>query len=465
MKHITIAIMIIISAAAASAQRQDTFLDFNAGYSIHDVNIKMKSGDKNLGGGLILYGGFGHFFSDHWGFTAGAKFLTAKTTTKLNFNDNIAQVADHQLLLDNEVKNIDVSYAGTKEKTKESVLYIPVGIAFRQMIGSKLSLEARLTAEPGFVLTQKYETTEGEINVVNSYINKFNGVDVKVTNVKDLKEYGAGNAGHFSGDADMKKFIFASGASVGIVMPVMPRLALTANVYGSYSFTDQKNKDYPHVYDGEKYVGLAQSALCSKIHPFTTGVSVGVRVFLGKDKPQLPPDEPDKPETPEQPQVAEVEVVQDTVVADIRDIVCIGDNGPANEPEQPAVVEDPAKVLAQRQEAVRKMLVDIEPITFELGKTQSEKDREKIDQIAAIMKENPDMKFLIVGHTCNLGSLQVNRTVGQKRADSLKDELLKRDVNAGQLSTESRWYKEPLVPNTSEANRKRNRRVEVELLN
>lgn len=463
MKHITIALMLIISAAAATAQRQDTFLDFNAGYSIHDVNAKIKTGDKKLGGGLILYGGFGHFFSNHWGITAGAKFLTAKTTTKLNFNDNIAQVADHQLLLDNQVKDLEISYTGTKEKTKEAVLYIPVGIAFRQMIGSKLSLEARLTAEPGFVLTQKYETTEGEINVVNSYINKFNGVDVKVTNVKDLQEYGAGNAGQFSGDADMKKFIFASGASVGIVLPVMPRLALTANLYGSYSFTDQKNKDFPHVYDGEKYVGLAQSKLCTKIHPFTTGVSVGVRVFLGKDKPQLPqPDEPDKPETPEQPQVAEVEVVQDTIVADIRDIVGIGDNDQKTEPEQPAI--DPAKEKADRMAAVRKRLLDIEPITFDLGKTLCAKDHEKIDEIAAIMKENPDLNFLVVGHTCNLGSLEVNRTVGQKRANSLRDELLKRGVPAAQLSTESRWYKEPLVPNTSEANRKRNRRVEVELV-
>ena len=140
MKHIAIAIIILSSAAAAMAQRQDTFLDFNAGYSIHDVNAKIKTGDKKLGGGLILYGGFGHFFSDHWGVTAGAKFLTAKTTTKINFSDNIAHVADNQVLLDDKSKNLDVSYDATKEQTKESVLYIPVGIAFRQMIGSKLSL-------------------------------------------------------------------------------------------------------------------------------------------------------------------------------------------------------------------------------------------------------------------------------------------------------------------------------------
>ncbi|MBO7440114.1 MAG: OmpA family protein [Bacteroidales bacterium] len=463
MKHITIAIMILISAAAVKAQRQDTFLDFNAGYSIHDVNAKIKTGDKKLGGGLILYGGFGHFFSDHWGVTAGAKFLTAKTTTKLNFSDHLSRVEDNQVLLDDKSKNLDVSYDATKEQTKESVLYIPVGIAFRQMIGSKLSLEARMTAEPGFVLTQKYETVSGEINVVNSYINKFNGVDVRVENVSQLSEYGAGNAGHFSGDADMKKFIFGTGASVGIVMPVAPRLALTANVYGSYTFTDQKNQDYPHVFDGVKYVGLAQSNLCSKIHPFTTGVSVGVRVFLGKDKEQpLPPDDNIEVQ-PTEPQVAEVEVVKDTVTVDIRDIVGVGDNETKTEPEQPVVTE-PVMTLEQRLEAVRKMLIDIEPITFELGKTQTAKDREKIDQIAAIMKENPDMKFLVVGHTCNIGSLQVNRTVGQQRANSLRDELLKRDVPASQLSIESRWYKEPLVPNTSEANRKRNRRVEVELM-
>jgi len=456
MKYITIALLILTSATAAMAQQQNTFIEFNAGYSIHDVNVKVKTGDRKLGGGLILYGGFGHYFSDHWGVTAGAKLITAKTTTELNFSDRVTQVADPQLLLDNEYKDLDIYYTNSKEKTTESVIYLPVGVAFRQMMGSKLSLEARLTAEPGFVMRQKYETVSGEINVVNSYINTFDGVDVKVENVSQLQEYGAGKAERFSGNADMKKFIFGMGASVGIVVPVLPRVALTANVYGSYSFTNQKNKNFPHVFDGERYVGLAQSELCSKIHPFTTGATVGVRVFVGREKQRIEPSEPIEIETPDPTQqqvVAQSDVVTDTITVDIRQIVDIASNEPAVKPAESSPV------------VVQQKLVDIEPITFDLGASQTAKDGDQIDQMAAIMKENPDMKFLIVGHTCNLGTVETNRIVGEKRAESLKNELIKRGVNPAQLSTESRWFKEPLVPNTSEANRKRNRRVEVIVIN
>lgn len=471
MKYISIAIVILASAISATAQSQDTFLDFNAGYSIHDVNTDIKSGDKKLGGGVMLYGGFGHFFSDHWGITVGARLCTAKTTNKLNWSDHVSSVEDPQLLLDTKVKDLDVHYLNMKERTSESVIYLPVGFAFRQGLGDRLTLEARITAEPGYVMQQKYKTVSGEINVSNIYINTFDGVDVQVSDVNQLHQYGAGDIGSFSGDADMKKFIFATGASLGVVVPLSQRMAFTASLYGSYSFTDQKNKDFPHVYDGVSYVGVAQSSLCSKIHPFTAGVAVGVRVFIGKDKQRPEPSEPieiEKPDTSQQVVVqtdVKQEVVQeviapDTSTVDIRQIIDIA----RNEPEPAVKVEEEKPANKSTVAEVRKMLVDIEPITFALGASQSAKDSEKIDEIAAIMKSNPDMKFRIVGHTCNLGSLEVNRVVGQKRADSLRDELLKRGVSPSQLSSESRWYKEPIVPNTSEANRQKNRRVEVEVV-
>ena len=456
MKNLAIAIIIILSATATMAQRQNTFVELNAGYNIHDVNTKITDGKKGLGGGLALYGGFGHYFSEHWGITAGAKLITAKTNAKLDFSEPIGTLPDDQLLLDNKEKEVEVMFSNMKERTSETLLFLPVGLNYRYNFNPRLSFEGRLTAEPGFVLKQKYKTVSGDINLSNSYVNTFNGVDVVVENVTELEGHGAGSQGKFSDNADMKKMLFATGLSAGVVYALSDRWALTGSVYGTYTFTDQKNKDYPHVFDGETYVGTAQSKLCTKIHPYTVGVTVGVRMFVGRDK--------NKPE-----EIESVAVPEDTVVVTDEpelvvepeqvDTVAVN-NEPAYQPTDTLdiVEHKPTK------EEVQKQLDEIGAINFDLGSTQNDDESAKIDRLAELMKANPDKKFLITGHTCNLGSLATNRTVGQKRADGLKAELIKRDVNPDQLKTESRWYKQPLVPNTSEANRKKNRRAEVEVL-
>lgn|GEM_PF-5744896 len=456
MKNLLLSSIFLLSATVAVAQRENTFVEFNAGYNIHDVNTKISDGRKGLGGGVALYAGFGHYFSEHWGVTAGAKLITARTTAKLDYSDPLDNLQDDQLLLDNQTKDIKVMYSNMKERTSETLLFLPVGLTYRQHIGSKLTFEGRLTAEPGFVLKQKYKTVSGEINVANDYINTFNGVDVVVTDVTELEGYGAGNRGKYSGKADMKTNLFAAGLSAGVVYPLSERWALTAGVYGSYTFTDQKNKDFPHVFDGENYVGTAQSKLCTKIHPYTVGVTVGVRMFVGRDK-----NKPEEIETVTEPEdeVAVTDEPEFVVEPEKVDTVVVN-NEPAYQPEDTLeVVEHKAT-----KEEVQKQLAEIGAINYGLGSSQNPDAKDQIDRLAELIKANPDKKFLITGHTCNLGSLATNRTVGQKRADGLKAELIKRDVNPDQLQTESRWYKQPLVPNTSEANRKKNRRVEVEVM-
>jgi outer membrane protein OmpA-like peptidoglycan-associated protein len=56
--------------------------------------------------------------------------------------------------------------------------------------------------------------------------------------------------------------------------------------------------------------------------------------------------------------------------------------------------------------------------------------------------------------------LDVNKRIGLQRAETVKKELVRQGISAERLATESRWYSEPLLPNTSNANRSKNRRVE-----
>ena len=72
--------------------------------------------------------------------------------------------------------------------------------------------------------------------------------------------------------------------------------------------------------------------------------------------------------------------------------------------------------------------------------------------------------FTIVGHTCDLGSKAFNQKLSDKRANAVMKYLLKKGVKPNQITVKGEGESKPLVPNSSEANRKKNRRVEILLV-
>ncbi|MDR2442001.1 MAG: OmpA family protein [Deltaproteobacteria bacterium] len=87
--------------------------------------------------------------------------------------------------------------------------------------------------------------------------------------------------------------------------------------------------------------------------------------------------------------------------------------------------------------------------------------RPHIQQAARILTNNPDILVALVGHTDNLGSDEYNYGLGLRRAQSVKRELIKNGVAAARLVEDSRGENEPLNPNSTSAQRYRNRRVEI----
>ena len=118
------------------------------------------------------------------------------------------------------------------------------------------------------------------------------------------------------------------------------------------------------------------------------------------------------------------------------------------------------KPFVRVQSIITKMELKFSLDSVELKDSSQE---EKIQELANVLKENPDMKLRITGHTCNIASHQVNIKVGLDRANSIKEKLVANGVAASQLVTESKAFDEPLVPNTSEENMAKNRRVELRL--
>lgn len=282
MKYIIQTILIMTMALGAWAQQKPTFLELNAGYDIHEVNMKVSTGKKYNDGGVMLYAGYGRYFSDKWGITVGLRYYEEKSDVKHDFVDVINDAYDDQLVLDKVQRDMELDYRSLKERTTEKVLSLPVALCFHKNLGSKLIFEARASLAPGIVLQQEYKTVSGDINLTYSYLNTYDGYTVEVEHVTELIGHGSGSKGGFSGNTDLRQIFVTAGADLNLIYPLSNHWSIMAGVYGSYMFTNQKLQDVEHLFDGRDYVGTAQSALCSKIHPYNFGVSGGLRYYFFK---------------------------------------------------------------------------------------------------------------------------------------------------------------------------------------
>ncbi|GHS84815.1 hypothetical protein FACS1894201_03720 [Bacteroidia bacterium] len=96
----------------------------------------------------------------------------------------------------------------------------------------------------------------------------------------------------------------------------------------------------------------------------------------------------------------------------------------------------------------------------------SEQQKALLDEKAAlILQHYPDAPIIIEGHTDNSGTHAINMLLSQERADVVKDYLIQKGIAANRITTVSKAEAEPLVPNDSEANRMKNRRVVVRIGN
>lgn len=85
-----------------------------------------------------------------------------------------------------------------------------------------------------------------------------------------------------------------------------------------------------------------------------------------------------------------------------------------------------------------------------------------LEQIAKLLGSDATMKLLVTGHTDNVGSFESNRTLSERRAQSVVRQL----VSHYSISTERLFpfgvsFAAPAAPNDSEENRAKNRRVEL----
>lgn len=84
-----------------------------------------------------------------------------------------------------------------------------------------------------------------------------------------------------------------------------------------------------------------------------------------------------------------------------------------------------------------------------------------LQNLAASLKEYPNTKVLIVGHTDNTGQAAYNQTLSEKRASSAANVLAQSGVEANRLEVTGYGITKPVADNSTVEGRSKNRRVEI----
>jgi outer membrane protein OmpA-like peptidoglycan-associated protein len=102
-------------------------------------------------------------------------------------------------------------------------------------------------------------------------------------------------------------------------------------------------------------------------------------------------------------------------------------------------------------------------ILFATGKADVQPEsRPVLKEIASTLKQHPELKVLIEGHTDNVGAAAANLALSDARAAAVKAALVGDfGVDGGRITTKGLGDTKPSVPNATAAGRAQNRRVEV----
>jgi large repetitive protein len=132
-----------------------------------------------------------------------------------------------------------------------------------------------------------------------------------------------------------------------------------------------------------------------------------------------------------------------------------------NEPETKNSYQDEDGCPDTVPTAVKKFEGTIEGITFEFKlSTIRPSSYKTLDAAAKVMKDYPDLKILIRGHTDSIGDESRNKTLSLDRAEAVKKYLVDKGIAAERITTEGLSFNEPIADNKHSSGRAKNRRIE-----
>ena len=116
-------------------------------------------------------------------------------------------------------------------------------------------------------------------------------------------------------------------------------------------------------------------------------------------------------------------------------------------------------------DTVEKTPVILKNIFFETGSSLLDgRSSAEIDRLVKNLKENPDLRIQIAGHTDNVGSDAANKKLSEDRAKAVVDAISAKGINRDRLSYVGYGESQPIDTNETEIGRQNNRRTTFKIL-
>ena len=126
------------------------------------------------------------------------------------------------------------------------------------------------------------------------------------------------------------------------------------------------------------------------------------------------------------------------------------------------VVKEPDSAVNDDDRSQKHLAGNLDNILFDFDRFELKSQYYyDLDKIAAMLRQNPDTKIEIQGHTDNVGSAEYNQRLSEKRAGTVKNYLVEKGIEKERLFPKGFGFTIGTAPNENETGRALNRRVEI----
>jgi outer membrane protein OmpA-like peptidoglycan-associated protein len=116
------------------------------------------------------------------------------------------------------------------------------------------------------------------------------------------------------------------------------------------------------------------------------------------------------------------------------------------------------------KETSRGTVLTLGSVLFAPGKAHLKSEAlQNLYALVTFMRDNPQRTAIVEGYTDNAGSDEFNLDLSQRRAEAVRDFLIKNGVGVERITARGYGEASPVASNDTEAGRQQNRRVEIVL--
>jgi outer membrane protein OmpA-like peptidoglycan-associated protein len=459
------------------------------GNGVSAIGYKALDSKSTPGYGGFWGIGYSCFFGEHWGLATGLEAALFSSGYKLaSFDDSYPSRVEDE--------DFDFRYSLSDYSDAHRTLYLNVPLMLRFRTGI---FHAALGGKAGFPLNGTYSSKASKLRAAAYYPQSDLLLDAPLF-------AGFGNFEHISGKGSFKtRAAFFLSAEAGVRWKLNDRLALYATAYIDYGLNNVASpapaSAHLTEYNGsDKYASASLAAssrsgkpAVDKINLFSTGVKLALAFGFKSKKAKA--NQPDRNAPNEEARLAEErrQLERERQLAEERRRLAeetqraeaerLAEAQRLAEERRRLAEEEERRRAEERAEEERRRAEDAKRLADEQNRKKrngrnggyangynagaallSNINKADLDAMLEVLKNNSDSRILIEGHTCSLGTPEKNMVIGQNRANAAKAYLMERGIEAFRIDTVSKGDTEPVVPNTTDANRRKNRRIVMKII-